>query len=400
MKKQYCIILLVLSLLISCSSGNKEQTVSHKYIKIYPKSSIRLSEIAKSVELIPLEQTDQSNLGLVMKIIPDDDRYYLLDSRGYQERKVVVFDKKGKHLWTLDKRGGAPDEYPEARAISLTNEGELAIATYPDKVYYYDSNAEFIKKEKYETAFREIIINDKGELFSTVNWIDNTSPFRLFCDAEDSIHYFGKVSEDDYIRCSAFNMGNELHKYKNNLYYSYPFCDTIYNISDNNLNVEYIIDYDKARVPVEKIFKKNLESHILSNQLDNYSKCFYKNAFQISDNYVYIGSFDRQNKSMLTLHCKSTGNTLSSHLLVDDLIFPNNMYRFGYRNIPYAVEGDDLFLLIDPAWLMKGYRICKEKQTPAQWSVFVKRYPEIMDICFQLTEESNPVLMKIELKHF
>lgn len=400
MKKQNCIILLAMLLVISCSSGSKTGILSDKYIKVDPMPSIRLSEIAKSVELVSLEQTDQSNLGFVMKIVPEGDRYYLLDSRGYQDRKVVVFDKKGKHLWTLDKRGGAPDEYPEARAMSLTNEGVLAIATYPDKIYYYDSNAKFIKKEKYETAFREININDNGELFSTVNWIDNTYPFRLFFDSKDSSHYFGKVSEDDYMRCSAFNMSNELHKYKNSIYYSYPFCDTIYNISDNELNVEYIIDYGKARLPVEEIFKKDIEGHVLSNQLDDYASCFYKNAFQISDSYVYIGSFDRQNRGMLTLHCKYTGNTFSSHLLVDDLIFPNNVYRFGYKNIPNAVEGDDLFLLIDPEWLMTGYSICKKKQTPEQWIAFEKRYPEIMAICAQLNEESNPVLMRLRLKDF
>ena len=40
-----------------------------------------LSEIADSIDIIPLEQTNESDIGLVWRVIPYKDKFYMMNLR-------------------------------------------------------------------------------------------------------------------------------------------------------------------------------------------------------------------------------------------------------------------------------------------------------------------------------
>ena len=64
-----------------------------------------------------LEHTDESSIKLVWRVIPYKGRYYIMN--GYTDSNVLVFDKQGKFVYKIDKRGQGPGEYISLNDIAI-----------------------------------------------------------------------------------------------------------------------------------------------------------------------------------------------------------------------------------------------------------------------------------------
>ena len=65
-----------------------------------------------TIELIPLETTEENLIGKITRAIFNGGKYYICSTHGMQDEKLFVFDKTGKFLQQISRRGG-PDEYIE-----------------------------------------------------------------------------------------------------------------------------------------------------------------------------------------------------------------------------------------------------------------------------------------------
>lgn len=65
----------------------------------------------ESVDLVPLETTEECLIGRVDRLLICDSLYLINDTR----QRVLVFDRTGKFRYQIGKRGGAPNEYLEVR---------------------------------------------------------------------------------------------------------------------------------------------------------------------------------------------------------------------------------------------------------------------------------------------
>jgi hypothetical protein len=103
-------ILFVTFFFSSCVKQTTE-TASSEVININPyesEDSVNLSEIADSIRCIRL-QTDSNNImGKVREIIIMKKYIYAID---VSQQSIFVFDKTGKYVSKLNKRGDGPDEY-------------------------------------------------------------------------------------------------------------------------------------------------------------------------------------------------------------------------------------------------------------------------------------------------
>ena len=83
------ILLLLLIPLVSCQDVEKtNSSVKNVLLDINMDGELRLSEIADTVEVILLEQTDDSDIALVERFIPYKDRYYVMSSIGFSNGRV------------------------------------------------------------------------------------------------------------------------------------------------------------------------------------------------------------------------------------------------------------------------------------------------------------------------
>lgn len=113
----YLFIIILIGFISSCSTkrdkpiqeGNLETIrFDENYVKELPFSSF-----VDTIELIPLETTEKNLIGEVNRIVFDDNKYYVRSTNSMQNGKLFVFDKDGKFLQQIGRKGGGPDEYIE-----------------------------------------------------------------------------------------------------------------------------------------------------------------------------------------------------------------------------------------------------------------------------------------------
>ena len=394
------ILLLLLIPLVSCQDVEKtNSSVKNVLLDIKMDGELRLSEIADTVEVILLEQTYDSDIALVERFIPYKDRYYVMSSIGFSNGGVHVFDKDGNFIQKIDKRGGGPGEYEDLQDIAINpRNDELVFMTQPKGIFRYDLEGNFISRVQGGYGMN-VAADAQGNFYKTGRCYEETPNRLLMVNERDSIS-FGKVEADYFVMVNHFSFTNEFDSHDGRVYYSYPCCDTIFDVTGGKKTPVWYIDYNGKNLPIDKIFAKDKSMDESLKMNAKYPDCFRTDVFRIADDFLYVGSVDGEKHGIVSLYSFKTGKVLSGHRLVDDMFFPDNKFTFRPLRMPIAVEGNSMLWLVNPSWLLQGYEYYKENLSPDKWNEYCKRHPQVTEVCSKLDEESNPVLLKIKLKDF
>ncbi|UVP20102.1 6-bladed beta-propeller [Bacteroides fragilis] len=116
-------IYLWLLLLISCSCSHTKEKVSNDMdsslcvIDVtceYPVEKVNIHDVA-DVEYVPLETTRNSLLASDCSVFRISDDYITVAS-GVDNGNIFFFNRKGRYLWTFNRRGGSAEEYSSITA--------------------------------------------------------------------------------------------------------------------------------------------------------------------------------------------------------------------------------------------------------------------------------------------
>mgnify|MGYP002508543461 CR=1 FL=1 len=395
--------IILLSLVVSfVSCQNVKETnssVKNILLDMDTKKELRLSEIADTVEVILLEQTDESDIARVERILPYKEKYYVMSSIGFSNGRVHVFDKDGNFIQKIDKRGGGPGEYEDLQDIAINSRNdELVFMTQPKGIFRYDLEGNFISKVKGGYGMN-VAADAQGNFYKTDRCYEETPNRLLMINDKDSIS-FGKIEADYFVMVNHYSFTNEFDSHNGRVYYSYPCCDTIFDVTGGKKVPVWYIDYNGKNLPVDKIFAEDKSLDESRKVKAKYRDCFSTDVFQVTENFLYVGSVDGEKHGIVSLYSFKTGNVMSGHRLVDDVFFPDNTFTFRPFRMPIAVEGNSLLWLVDPSWLLQGYEYYKENLSPDKWNEYCKLHPQVTEVCSKLDEESNPVLLKIKIRNF
>ena len=395
--------IILLSLVVSfVSCQNVKETnssVKNILLDMDTKKELRLSEIADTVEVILLEQTDESDIARVERILPYKEKYYVMSSIGFSNGRVHVFDKDGNFIQKIDKRGGGPGEYEDLQDIAINSRNdELVFMTQPKGIFRYDLEGNFISKVKGGYGMN-VAADAQGNFYKTDRCYEETPNRLLMINDKDSIS-FGKIEADYFVMVNHYSFTNEFDSHNGRVYYSYPCCDTIFDVTGGKKVPVWYIDYNGKNLPVDKIFAEDKSLDESRKVKAKYRDCFSTDVFQVTANFLYVGSVDGEKHGIVSLYSFKTGNVMSGHRLVDDVFFPDNTFTFRPFRMPIAVEGNSLLWLVDPSWLLQGYEYYKENLSPDKWNEYCKLHPQVTEVCSKLDEESNPVLLKIKIRNF
>ena len=393
--------LLALLCFSSCQSNEPSGTpVQNVVLDLDLDQKLFLSEIADSIEIIPLEQTDGSDIGEVWRIIPYKGRFYILNAiNNYYIHYVLVFDNQGRFIYKLDKRGQGPGEYTSLNDIAIDPlKDELVLLTASHGIFRFDLNGNFTNRVK-SVFGSDLAIDSVGNIYQTL-WCNDNNPNRLLFLSQSDSTYFYRVTKDDYVRLNQYGHSNLFDCYNGNVYYSNSYCDTIFNVTNAQITPYLYINYNGKNFPTKEVFKEGYDFYAINAEKNNYKDRFRTDTYQISDNFLYVSAMEGNALDVMALYSFKTGKTLSGHRLIDDMFFPNNTYVFKGFNTPRAVEDGWLLWFVRPSWLLRGYNTYKKNVSPEKWEAFCKRHPKLVEVCSQLDEESNPVLFRIKVKDF
>ena len=394
------ILLLLIISFISCQDVREtDLVVKNILLDINVNQELRLSEIADTVEIILLEQTDESDVARVERILPYKEKYYVLSSVGFSNGRVHVFDKQGRFMQMIDKRGGGPGEYEDLQDIAINPQNdELVFMTQPKGIFRYDLEGNFISRVKGGYGMN-VAVDSQGNFYKTNRCYEDTPDRLLMVNNKDSVS-FGKIEADNFIMVNHYSFTNEFDSHNGRVYYSYPCCDTIFDVTGGKKVPVWYIDYNGKNLPIDKIFSADKNLNESMKMMSGYVNRFRTDVFQIADDFLYVGSVDGEKHGVISLYSFKTGTDFSAHRLIDDMFFPDNSFTFRPFRMPIAVEGNSLLWLVNPEWLLQGYEYYKENLSPEKWTEYCKRHPQMIEVCSKLDEESNPVLLKIKIKNF
>ena len=98
MKNNILFIILSFSLLSCQHKGDSTKNSTIETIPVFSNYTAELpfSAFVDTIELIPLETTEDNLIGEITRVIFNDGKYYIRSTNGMQNPKLFVFNENGK----------------------------------------------------------------------------------------------------------------------------------------------------------------------------------------------------------------------------------------------------------------------------------------------------------------
>jgi len=146
------IFIFVFAILIFCNSCNREKSIKMDkvlHIDLIPAkidTEGRLSEVVKSIRLIPLETKPECFIESVSRVF-FGKKYIIFTTRG-SKCDLMVFDTQGNFIRKIGRQGKGPGEYNHIREFSvLEDEEEIYVNNgLSGDIIAYSFDGSFIKK--------------------------------------------------------------------------------------------------------------------------------------------------------------------------------------------------------------------------------------------------------------
>lgn len=244
---------------------------------------ISIFDLFSRVKILPLETTDSSLIAHIDRIELGTERLYILDRKQHQ---IFIFDRKGKFLTKINRKGRGPGEYsliydlklnpytgdlevldPMGKLLLFSAQGDYqGEVRLPDELHSYH---EFIPLNK-----DTIIFYSKNEKF-TLNYYSRTS---------------GKIFKQYFRGKRKLSINSPLvsfYRFCDSVYFTRYLYDEVYNISCPEPEVAYEwyfegYDYIADEV-VPEYDRNNIKEYFSVQELLPY---VYINHLQ-NNRYVY-----------------------------------------------------------------------------------------------------------------
>ncbi|HOX76242.1 MAG TPA: 6-bladed beta-propeller [Bacteroidales bacterium] len=149
-------------------------------------SKISVFDIFSKISVIPLETDSNSVIEQISRVIPYDDRFYILDRK---QNAVVIFDNDGNFMKKIRKIGVGPGEYSLLYDFNINPfTKELELLNPRGELLSYTIDGEFIKSQRIpmRNASKFIPITEDTIIFYTEY-------------EQEKLHYYSR-SQDKVIK--------------------------------------------------------------------------------------------------------------------------------------------------------------------------------------------------------
>lgn len=385
--KSINVLLPMLFLLMIGCTGNKQSTNDLITVDVttkYPYKELILQDFM-DVEYIPLETTDEFLCTGYIQAIGEN--VIIARNRGTQDRIIFIFDRKGKALKTINRRGQGGEEYVSFVSITLDEEkGELFVNdTYSRKIIIYDLEGRFKRKLSIEDDFLlGKIYNFNQDYLICYNEFRESSmrPFsgRNFCliSKQD-----GSVKDIQIPYKEKKTIAIKGYDETSNQYYAY-MIQTFYPIMPHNDGFiltecstdtlfQYLPDHSMEPFIVRKPSIQSDQSEtflILSLLTDRY---YFMETVKKKHNDFHTENllYDKQEKSLFKYQVYNSDYTYNKEVYLKSGPLNNEILSFQY---------------LEAADLVRDYKRGRLKG-------------KLKEIASKLKEDDNPVIMLIKHKN-
>lgn len=397
--KHVAIFIIALLTLISCrnkdNSNIKNSDIETISVFEHYSDKKSFSSFIDTIELIPLETTEDNLIGEITRIVFHDKKYYVRSTNSMQNGKLFVFDETGKFIRRIGKNGNGPGEFVNFYDFAITSDHHIVVADY-HRMLHFDSEGRFLNSIKMNFSAAEIVSSHDNEIIASLilpTLFQNHLLSKI--DKEGNQELFFNRGETAAIKCNLLRTWRSFMSTGGYHYLKYPFGDTIFSISQDLKKISplYYIDYGEKKLPNIKI---SHNENVLTwekklKELDDYLETA---SIGVGEDFTYLGITDKALGGYLTLYSHRTKNSFSARKLVDDMYLQGNIIPITAKRIPHNMDGNDIIWEIEPRILLEGYKNLSESKR----EIFKQKHPEWFRICTSLKEDDNPIIFRIKIK--
>lgn len=386
----------------SCSTGKDEDNdISVISCKLAENKGMNLSDFVKSIELTPLETTEGCLINTIGKIIKYKD-YYYIGSASTRIEKIFVFTEDGKFLYRLDKRGSGPYEYIAIEDFDVVKDFQVSVTSNDNQsIYVYDLVSD-------SCVFRKKLDIYPQNVFLKDGYFYVLRGGTAFLPGDDYLVY--KYNQEGEVVDHLFK-GDELTRkittytssvrplltYNGNLFFTYPYSDKIYRLTNKQFVPAYLIDIGDRRIPINEF--KNANEIFEIHQIVKKKQCIDNMLYYSFGNPISVFTFmDYKYDGYVTIYNHKTNQSKTASYWVDDLLFKGNRMDLKAWKLPKLHENGILYYIAEPTELITAMNKYKNRISIGEWNIFCNKYLDIVEKIRQLKEDDNPVLVKLILK--
>jgi hypothetical protein len=383
MKKMKLLYIVVgLIAFISCS---REKASTLVEIHIDPSKVEAAYDIANDIEsewdIITLETTDSYLINAINKLYYQNGIYYLLDKKGHT---VFLYDSSGKAISKLYKKGAGPDEYSTIEALAIVDKNIWISDPNLRDLICYDENLEM--RDRYKTfdimGVYDMTTFDENICIATnwTGWNEQNIECGMYNITNREITGFLYVSKQKE-ETAIFKKINQLAKSENSCLFIHSYCDTIFQLSNNEFSPAYRVvfkeRYEDVPLPIEKIMDSSL-THMIRGIED---------IKQTSKNII-IGYGDTR-RFMTAIYDKNKGVCNVYPYLINSNI--GGLQMFQYNTF---FDGNNVISVYESSEILNFYA---EEDNLSKIKNESDR-KKIEDLKSSINTYSNPVLIRYKLK--
>lgn len=283
---QFKAILLLSLLILNCNyilSKDNERDIIKVVFPKNPNNNLISDHLSLS-RIVVLETVDASLIRHIKRIIKHDDKLIVLNGR----EEVLIFNREGKFLNKINKRGNGPNEYTNIVDIGLDDDNENIII--------------------YSDNFKLLVYDLKGKYVSQVNTNATDKIYERIVYDKDLLYFFNPMNRKDENLIKAFDLKNK--GYKKNIYpdksidfmlrpigvsivkskaiwYVVPLSNLLSNLSQRK---KYSIDIDNFGVPQKIIDLQYKDQSKFMNEVYGKKLCYGLSSIRETEQSIYFRS--------------------------------------------------------------------------------------------------------------
>ena len=348
------------------------------------KQSYNLGEMIKTINVIPLETTDESIISFIKDIIVTDSYIYIHDE--YKGGEIVIFDKQGNFVKRIEKGQGPGEILPSLKNIAFDIENDELIVFNNHFFSFFTPNGQYKRREKIPLNAYSFAITSDGYLFHSINGLNNQHinlniEYQILVTNRRykllSVGFpYAYAEDNNYEGQTRYIMAN-----KDNVNFTFKFTNSIYQYTDNyNMSLKYILDISNKEIP-ENLLQENYD--MLMSELENNDYYFYMGDYVESPTHDYFRLMNLYTRQYTDIYrSKQTGNCKGgeSRLVDRTLYVPLNepISSYGKYFVSYFFPSDERMGLLTSEVLPD----------------------DVVKKIKLLSEEDNPILVFYELNNF
>tara|TARA_R110001592_G_scaffold135241_2_gene351387 strand:+ start:1923 stop:3074 length:1152 start_codon:yes stop_codon:yes gene_type:complete len=237
--KQFSLFFLLLLVTFSCSKNTSEKeseavvvTDDFKSYRLDIDLPVeRFADLIESVELVRMEETDNSLLTYIYAVHQTNDQLVFASGR---ESDVFVFDMSGGFVRKINRKGEGPEEYLGITDLWLEGDTLAIYTSSQSTVKRYGLKGNFIRSERLPVSPGHIY-SYKGGYAMDMNYglINDTSYYR-YARLDKDLKLSGMyLPVDNRMSVGLGFSANPVVPYKDGVTLHRAMSDTVYYLSDN-----------------------------------------------------------------------------------------------------------------------------------------------------------------------